>query len=114
MQATAFNFLTDDQARQLIREELEKLFQDISPIINQGVQQCNVVDLNGLLEARPIIGKRSTINKKIQHGIIPHSKQGKKVYFDLNEIDKWLLSNKIKTVEELEKEARDYLKNKRR
>lgn len=38
--------------------------------------------------------------------LIPHSKPGgKKVYFDKDEIDKWLLSNKVKTIIEIQEEA---------
>lgn len=86
----------------------------ITGIKVKGSSQNSVVDLKGLLEVRPFIGSQSTIYKKVALGLIPHSKQGKKLFFDLAEIDNWLLSNKIKTVAELKKEAANYLKNKRR
>lgn len=114
MQANAFNFLTDEQARLFIREELEKLFKELLPTLNQGSPQCQVVDINGLLKARPFIGTKNTIYSKVRTNQIPHSKPDKKLYFDLIEIDKWLLSYKVKTAEELEKEANDYLNKRRR
>ena len=67
-----------------------------------------VVDLNGLLEARPNIGCKSTLYKKISKGLIPHSKRGKKLYFDLNEIDAWLMENKIKSPSQLKQEVANY------
>jgi len=71
-----------------------------------------VVDLNGLLEARPIIGSRSTIYKKVYRGLIPSSKRGKKLYFNLDEIDEWLLVNKVKSAKDIQKDTEDYLRNK--
>ena len=42
---------------------------------------------------------------------IPHSKRGKRLFFDKNELDQWLISNKIKTIKELDKDAHEYLKS---
>jgi len=64
---------------------------------NKDSPNARVVDLDGLIKARPFIGSRSTIYKKVSRGEIPHSKSGKRLIFDLNAIDKWLLSNSIKT-----------------
>lgn len=53
---------------------------------------------------------------KLTHALkIPFSKPtGKVIYFDKEEIDKWLLDNKIKSVNEIDKEAEEYLsKNKK-
>ena len=48
-------------------------------------------------------------------GIIPHYKpSGKLIYFKREEIDTWLLSNRIKTQIEMEKEANEYVKNHRK
>lgn len=41
---------------------------------------------------------------------IPHSKpNGKKIFFDKELLDKWLLSNPVKTKEEINKEAVEYM-----
>ena len=40
---------------------------------------------------------------------IPHTKRGKKLYFEKNAIDKWLFENNSKTNEEIEKIADTYL-----
>lgn len=100
MENVALNFLTDQQARQLFRQELEKFFLENSIKQKEEKQENQVVDLDGLLVARPYIGSRSTLYKKISKGLIPHSKQGKKLYFDLKVIDAWLLENKVKTTTE--------------
>ncbi len=41
---------------------------------------------------------------------IPHSKpSGKTIYFDKEELDKFLLENRVKTQKELAKEVNDYI-----
>lgn len=40
---------------------------------------------------------------------IPHSKKGKKLYFDKEIVTKWVLENKISTQEEMEQIANKYL-----
>jgi len=55
-----------------------------------------------------------SINEVIDYiGIsIPFSKRGRKLYFDKNEIDNWLLANPTKTSKQLADEASNYLKSK--
>ena len=99
-------------------ENLETLLLDIKhktipELINANDKsKQQVVDLDGLLIARPFIGSRSTIYKKVSSGEMPHSKNGKRLIFDLHEIDDWLLSNKIKTTKEIQESARSYIKGK--
>lgn len=48
----------------------------------------------------------SHLYKLTSQGKIPHSKpNGKRVYFDRKELDRWLLRNPIKTQDEIEEEA---------
>lgn len=114
MENVIFTQLTPSEIKQLFREEIHAYFSENSTNTESSNQQSNIVDLDGLLEARPYIGSRSTIYKKVRIGLIPHSKEGKKLYFDLQEIDKWLMSNKIKTPSQIQEEAQDYIKNKRK
>ena len=104
MSELSINILTETQARQIIREELESFFRENLKHTIGNKEESKVVDLTGLLTARPFLGSRSTIYKKISNNLIPHSKEGKKLYFNLSEIDEWLMSNKVKTISELEEE----------
>jgi excisionase family DNA binding protein len=52
---------------------------------------------------------KSTIYKMTCTGLIPHYKQSKHLYFDKAEVEAWLKSNKIKTKDEIEKEASSYV-----
>ena len=53
---------------------------------------------------------KSYLYKLTSAGMVPHSKpNGKQVYFDKLEIDSWLLKNKVKTADVLDKEAATYV-----
>jgi excisionase family DNA binding protein len=53
---------------------------------------------------------KSYLYKLTSQGIIPHSKPfGKMIFFDKEEIDKFLLSNKIKLASEIEMEAATFV-----
>jgi len=89
--------------------------ETLPKVVSQlGKPQRKVVDLKGLLKHRPEIGSSSTIYKKTHQGIIPHSKQGKKLFFNLEKIDNWLLENKVKTSAEIQAETKAYLQTKKR
>lgn len=110
------SFLTDQQARQLIQQELANFFSSKNIAREQDKESSipMVVDLDGLIKARPFVGSRSTIYKKVSRGEIPHAKSGKRLIFDLNAIDEWLLSNSIKTNLEEEKKAAHILRGRKR
>jgi len=56
---------------------------------------------------------KSHIYKKTSSREIPHYKRGKKLYFSKQEIDKWILKNRIETTKEIDQISKDYiLKNK--
>lgn len=109
---STFNFISDTQLIKLFEEQVIPLLLEHNLIQNTEDQQPKIVDLDGLLEARPMVGSRSTVYKKAAKGEIPHSKSGKRLIFDLHVIDQWLLSNPVKTSDELVQETEEYF-NKR-
>ncbi len=53
---------------------------------------------------------KSHLYKLTSNGKIPHYKpNGKFIFFDRNEIEDWLLRNRVKTVNEIEAEAASYV-----
>lgn len=52
---------------------------------------------------------KSYIYKMTATNMIPHSKKGKKLYFDKEIVTKWVLENKISTQGEIEQIANSYL-----
>ncbi|ARN77460.1 MULTISPECIES: helix-turn-helix domain-containing protein [Nonlabens] len=58
---------------------------------------------------------QSHLYKLTSTGAIPHYKpNGKKIYFHREELDQWLLRNRMDTQDEIEQQAADYLINKGR
>jgi excisionase family DNA binding protein len=51
---------------------------------------------------------KSFIYKMTSSNNIPHSKKGKKLYFDKEIVTKWVLENKISTQEDMEQKAIQY------
>ena len=101
--------MTVEQTKEILRAELKRYFSENPIIVKQIAHEPKIVDLDRLLELRPIVGAKSTIYKKASAGTIPHSKRGKKLYFQLEEIDAWLLADKVKTVDEIEEETISFL-----
>ena len=52
---------------------------------------------------------KSTLYKLTCTGLIPHFKKAKHLYFDRIEVENWLKSNRIKTTDEINKEASTYV-----
>ncbi|MCB0704037.1 MAG: helix-turn-helix domain-containing protein [Saprospiraceae bacterium] len=111
MENSIFTNLSMPEVKQLIREALKDYFSSNPISIETKDSEPKIVDLPGLIKARPIVGTMSTIYKKVASGQIPHSKRGKKLYFNLEEIDKWLLANKVQTIDEMEAGFLNGLKN---
>lgn len=55
---------------------------------------------------------KSYLYKLTSSGSIPHYKpEGKMVYFDRDELNAWLKRNRVKTVDEIEQQATDYVRS---
>lgn len=58
---------------------------------------------------------KQTVYKLTAKGLVPHSKCGKRLYFEKSEIDNWLLQNRVGGISEIGRKADEYLiKNPRR
>ena len=67
-------------------------------------------DILTLEEAVHFIGlSKSTIYKKTASNQIPHYKQSRHIYFKKSELEDWMLSNKVKTIEEIEASASTFV-----
>lgn len=76
---------------------IEKYMVALKPILN--VEE--LADYTGF--------KKSYVYKLVHENLIPFSKpNGKVLFFDRQKIDDWLLNNKYKSSEEIEKEAIEF------
>ncbi len=101
MEKHTFTQLSESDIRQLIRDELQVVIQHLKgQSINALPKRLNFSDgckYAGFSESH---GYKLTSQK-----LIPHFKQGKKIYFDRELLDQWLLSNRVATIEEMTEET---------
>ena len=55
---------------------------------------------------------KQTVYRKTRSGEVPHSKRGKRLYFEKSEVDEWLMANKI-SEKIIEAKAESYFNKKR-
>ena len=70
------------------------------------------LDIDQLIDYLPNKPAKSTIYGKVHLRHIPFHKQGKALIFRKSEIDAWLTLGRVKTVDEIESEAANYLRRK--
>ena len=90
-----------------VLELLQKQDERLSNIESLLSFQKIVLNIN---EVSKLTGlSKSTIYKMTCSGIIPHYKKAKHLYFDRIEIENWLKSDRIKTSDEIDREASTYV-----
>lgn len=83
-------------------EKLLKEQQTMQKTVLNFNEACDYVELSN-----------SHMYKLTSTGSIPHYKpNGKKIYFDREELDNWLLRNRNSSQDEIEQQVADYLINK--
>jgi excisionase family DNA binding protein len=92
---------------------LERLSQIEQKIDEQALLQKSVLNFNEAcryLEISPSHLYKLTSTRQIPH----FCPQGKKLYFNRQELEDWLQRNRQSTTEDIEKEAADYVINNKR
>jgi excisionase family DNA binding protein len=82
-------------------------------------EQLNRIERNTLLSAKNVFcldeasvyinRSKSNIYKMCCSQTIPHYKQGGSLYFSKDELDKWMLQNRVATTDEIEQQAVTYV-----
>jgi excisionase family DNA binding protein len=95
---------------ELILERLDRIEKAITKLnIGTPIAEVNypmdIKELSAYLK-----NSKSTIYTMTCLNKIPHYKSGKRLYFKKSEIDEWIFSNKIKTIDDIEREAMEYIK----
>lgn len=86
--------------------------------IEQAIQNLNIGEpkapVNELLDVEQVASylkvTKSAIYKLTSTSEIPHYKNGKRLYFKKSDIDEWIFSKRIKTNDDIEKEAMEYIR----
>lgn len=92
---------------------LEKLESIERMLIEQNLLKKEVLNFNEAAQYLEV--SHSHLYKLTSSGFVPSYKpNGKKLYFNRTELDKWLLSNRHDTNEDVEQQASEYLMKKGR
>lgn len=103
----------DDAIRAIVKEENSLLFKKLEAVLLKTENgEHNQKPLNFIETQKYLSCSKSYLYKLTSNNRIPHSKRGKKLYFDKKALDRWLLSNKVKSVSEIQNEAEIYLNSK--
>ena len=87
-------------------KNIEKLLENIARQ-EKNIITSKIMDIEQLSNYLSL--SKSHIYKLTSTHNIPHSKRGKRLYFDKEIINTWVLENKIWTQDDIEKQASDYL-----
>jgi excisionase family DNA binding protein len=88
-------------------EKYDKIIEKLDNLEAVFIQQKTVLNLEEVAAYTGL--SKSCLYKKTSTGGIPcYKPNGKHIYFNKNEIDKWLLSNRKATSEEIETAATNY------
>ncbi len=95
---------------ELILERLDRIEKAIAALNTTNPIQVNntPMDVKDLSEYLKL--SVSAIYKLTSTSEIPHYKSGKRLYFKKEEIDEWIFSKRIKTRDDIENEAMEYLR----
>jgi predicted DNA-binding transcriptional regulator AlpA len=93
---------------EIINQRLECIELLLESIL-KGDQKTDVSKIMDIVQLSKYLNlSKSCIYKYTQSRNIPHSKKGKKLYFEKYLIDSWVLEGKIRTQQELEEESSKY------
>jgi excisionase family DNA binding protein len=97
-----------EELQELIKESIHKEIQ----CFLKGLNQKTIPERLSLIEAAQYLGVSKSYMYKLTHKrAIPYSKFGKRAIFYTKELDEWIKQNaiRIKTREEIEREASEYI-----
>ncbi|MBA0885146.1 helix-turn-helix domain-containing protein [Flavobacterium undicola] len=100
---------------ELILERLDRIEKAIQKLDIREEPKALVKELQNLEQLSSYLKvSKSAIYKLTSTKEIPHYKNGHKLYFKKSEIDEWIFSKRIKTQDDIKKEAMEYLLKKSR
>ena len=109
--ATILTSLTADEFKAQIKDSIREVLveQMASKNVNPPLQYPARMNLKTCAEYLNL--SPQTIYSKTSLREIPHIKKNKRLYFERDALDSWLLEGKQKTVNELKAETDEYLAN---
>ncbi len=96
-------------------ERIENLLENINRNISREETKAIIPKVMNIKQLSDYLGvSLSYLYKQTSSHKIPHSKRGKRLYFNIETINDWVLENEIWTQEDIENQVDDYLSKKRK
>jgi len=93
-----------------MNDKIISLQAEIREMAENAIQKPEIDDILNVEEAMDFLGfRKSTIYTKVNRGEIPHMKRGKRLYFSVTELKKYLRDGKRMTNDEVNEMAKKYL-----
>lgn len=109
--------ITFDQLPEAVSRLLEKtdlLFDRMSRLEKPAAVPASSPAPVGLSDACKLLGKsKPTVYRLCHLRVLPHFKQGKKLYFFEKDLLEWIVAGKRKTMLEIDREVDDFLSRKK-
>jgi len=109
MENVVFTQLSIPEFRRLIQQELEQFHKANRPQLDTPAPR-KIMSLTEFCEYTGL--SKQSAYKLTAGRRVPFSKRGKKIFFDREKVDAWLLENQITTHSEIQQQASDYLSKK--
>lgn len=94
-------------------ESLEEMVSELN-VRKDVPEQSEWMSIDDLRQYLPSHPAKQTIYGWVNDKLIPYYKNSKKLAFKKTEIDEWLLKGRRKTSEDLQREACDFIKHKKK
>jgi len=107
MSASFLTSLTEEEFKEFLKSAIKEIIGEDLKQVNPSPPDLLNVDEAALLLKYEV----STLYEKTSKKQIPHFKKGNTLYFDKNELIKWIKAGKVKTKSEIESEATTFLLN---
>ena len=112
MENIVFTQLTIPEIREILREELTKVLAENNNVNLTNKEKEEILNIKQVSELLNLAVP--TLYSFTSKNILPHFKQGKKLYFKRSELLKWVEEGKIKSKAEIENDATTYINSKKR
>ncbi len=98
----------------VVRSAIKEAIEQLSNIKQAKEQSIDIEYLSAEEAANFLKIKLNTIYSKVEKGELPHYRSGKrKLLFSRKELESFIVSSKMKSMEEIEREVEEYIQKKR-
>lgn len=101
--------ITEEEFKAFLKQALTDILEERLGVLNK-----TLPDILNVQQAADFLKlKTTTLYEKTSRKLIPHFKKGNKLYFHRRELEEWIRQGKVKTFNDIEREATTFVLNKK-